>query len=197
MTHYEEADGSIVNQLKNVIASAKENDTYKAAHTIIIQKPAARYLRGGPCLNYIALQCDKIDGIHRLRTKTESTGLKIRTGSPYNFLLLNEKVECLAALSRIVIGPDLHIFPCDAFKGILAKEIVNTEQYSVLSKYSLRQCWKQSHYLKAVRETVCAEYHDQCQQCVNLKRCKSGCLAQKIIQDRRLTSRPDPDCIMT
>ena len=66
MTHYEEADGSIVNQLKNVIDSAKENDTYKAAHTIIIQKPAARYLRGGPCLNYIALQCDKIDGIPSL-----------------------------------------------------------------------------------------------------------------------------------
>ena len=134
--------------------------------------------------------------IHRLRAKTESTGLKIRTGSPYNFLLLNEEVECHAASSRIVIGPDLHVFPCDAFKGILADEIVNTEQYSVLSKCSLKQCWKQSPYLKAVREAVCAEYHDQCQRCDNLKRCKSGCLAQKTIQDRRLTSRPDPDCIM-
>ena len=134
--------------------------------------------------------------IRRLRTEKESTGLQIRTGSPYNFLLLNENTTCLAASSRIIIRPDLHIFPCDAFKGILAKEIVNSEQHSILSKSSLKQCWEQSLYLKAVRQAVHAEYPDQCQRCDALDRCRSGCLAQKAIQDRRLANRPDPDCIM-
>jgi len=62
MTYYEETNGTVVNQLYNVIDSARNNRCFKAAHTIIIKKPAEMQLRGGPCLNYIALQCDEIDG---------------------------------------------------------------------------------------------------------------------------------------
>jgi radical SAM protein with 4Fe4S-binding SPASM domain len=134
--------------------------------------------------------------IYELREIMQCDTFNIRTGSPYNFLLLNEDVKCLAALNQIIIDPDLHIFPCDAFKGILAKEIVNTDQYSNLSKCSLKQCWEKSPYLHAIRNTVCAEYSERCQKCNVVSKCKSGCLAQKVIFDKQLFSRHDPDCIM-
>lgn len=58
MLHYESDKGS-VNQLANIINSinSRQKD-YKAAYTVVIQKPGGETvrLRGGPCLNYIAVQ---------------------------------------------------------------------------------------------------------------------------------------------
>lgn len=63
MTCYPAVDsqGHIVrtNQLENVLGMLKERDRiYKAAYTISIQIPGTdgRRIRGGPCLNYVALQ---------------------------------------------------------------------------------------------------------------------------------------------
>lgn len=55
------------NQLNKAIQSMKRNRSYKAAHTIFIQKPSdASFLRGGPCLNYIAFQCVNTTNEHLL-----------------------------------------------------------------------------------------------------------------------------------
>jgi MoaA/NifB/PqqE/SkfB family radical SAM enzyme len=42
----------------------------------------------------------------------------IRLGSPYNFLMLRDEPKCCAGIDRLTIGPDLRVFPCDAFKHI-------------------------------------------------------------------------------
>ena len=61
MTHYEQ-QGSLVNQLKNIIDAINERNTVsKAAYTIIIQKPGGETIKplGAPCLNYIAVQIEQ------------------------------------------------------------------------------------------------------------------------------------------
>ena len=65
----------------------------------------------------------------------------VRTGSPYNFLMLNDSPACFAAIDRLIIGPDLRLYPCDAFKRIGAVEIVKTEEWSCLADTSLPDCW--------------------------------------------------------
>lgn len=60
MTHYETNKGT-VNQLKKIIdAIYGRSNIYKAAYTILIQKPGGENVRplGSPCLNYIAIQLE-------------------------------------------------------------------------------------------------------------------------------------------
>ena len=44
-------------------------------------------------------------------------GIEIRTGSPYNFLLLNHQPKCSAGIDRLIVGPDLRVYPCDALQA--------------------------------------------------------------------------------
>ena len=65
MTHYENSLG-VVNQLENVIHSIKgRTRNFGFAYTIIIQKPGEETIRprGGPCLNYIAIQIEDTDSV--------------------------------------------------------------------------------------------------------------------------------------
>lgn len=58
MTHYETPDGP-VNQLENILTCINEREkVWKAAYTILVQEPGRETTRprGGPCLNYIAIQ---------------------------------------------------------------------------------------------------------------------------------------------
>jgi len=60
MTHYE-AEGARqpVNQLQNILRALNSPaHAYRAAYTMVIQRPGAETVRhrGGPCLNYIAVQ---------------------------------------------------------------------------------------------------------------------------------------------
>jgi len=71
----------------------------------------------------------------------------IRTGSPYNFLMLNDTPACWAATDRLIVAPDLRLYPCDAFKRIGASELVQTEDKSCLANASLPECWRDSPYL--------------------------------------------------
>jgi thymidylate synthase len=60
MTNYEGANGT-VNQLDNIISAIRGRDKLsKAAYTIVIQTPGGETVRprGGPCLNYIAVQAE-------------------------------------------------------------------------------------------------------------------------------------------
>ncbi len=119
----------------------------------------------------------------------------IRTGSPYNFLMLNDTPACCAAIDRLIIGPDLRLYPCDAFKRIGASELVKTEDWSCLVGTRLPECWQKSPYLEAVRIYLTTDFEAPCVSCRFLEKCLSGCLAQKVIAYNSLDKKPDPDCL--
>lgn len=122
-------------------------------------------------------------------------GYDIRTGSPLNFLMVNEHPSCRAGIDRLIVAPDLRIYPCDAFKQVLAEEIVGTASLSSLDGASLRECWEKSPYLEAVRTQVASGVVEPCESCRSLVRCRSGCLAQRTILAGELVTGPDPMCL--
>ncbi len=129
--------------------------------------------------------------IERLRR----SGIEIRTGSPYNFLLLNDQPRCSAGIDRLIVGPNLQVYPCDAFKQIEAEEIVGADDYSCLATKDLDDCWSRSAYLNAVRKYLTTPFDEPCEACDVLEQCLSGCLAQKVLAHGDLTKRPDPTCL--
>ena len=131
--------------------------------------------------------------IERLR----SQGFDVRTGSPYNFLMLNDQPRCSSGLDRLIIGPDLRIYPCDAFKQIRAEEIVGDLRHSTLKDSSLEVCWNDSPFLKAVRDHLATPPVEPCSSCSAWDKCLSGCLAQKVTEHGDLQKRPDPMCLMS
>lgn len=126
-----------------------------------------------------------------------SKGYKIRTGSPYNFLMVNDNPECLSAINKVIIDPDLNVFPCDAFKNILSEEIVGASQYSSLEHATLNECWQNSEYFEAIRNYLETEFSEPCISCSMLRNCLSGCLAQKVLKNGDLKKDKDPCCIMS
>lgn len=129
--------------------------------------------------------------IERLR----GDGFDIRTGSPYNFLMLNDQPKCCSAIDRLIVGPDLRIYPCDAFKQVEAEELIGTKEYSCLDARSLEDCWTKSPYLLAIREHLTTPFEPPCDGCTALERCLSGCLAQKVVVHGNLNKRTDPMCL--
>jgi len=122
--------------------------------------------------------------------------IEIRTGSPFNVLLLNNEPECLAAQDRLVVAPDLNIYPCDAFKQISSESISPDDKYSNLKKYSLVECWKKSNYFNIIRNTIIGKPSEPCQSCKKHSKCLSGCLAQKYLFYSSLNKNPDPACLI-
>jgi len=119
----------------------------------------------------------------------------IRTGSPYNFLLVNDKPACRSGKDRLIVGPDLRIYPCDAFKQIKAEEIVGDLSFSCLKTNNLKSCWENSPFLKAIRNYLDTDFAEPCKSCNILEKCLSGCLAQKLLAHADLSKRPDPMCL--
>lgn len=128
--------------------------------------------------------------IERLRDE----GFEIRTGSPYNVLLLNEEPKCMAAQDRMIISPDLKVYPCDAFKQISSMDVVHNETYSSVDDNPLAICWTKSPYFDAVRKAIHILPEGQCKTCPVFSKCLSGCLAQKYIVDHSLNPQRDPAC---
>lgn len=122
-------------------------------------------------------------------------GYDIRTGSPFNVLCLNERPKCMAAQDRMIVAPDLLIYPCDAFKHITARMINDDVEYSDLNKSSLCDCWNKSSYLKTIRQAILSEPNQPCKSCKNYSSCLSGCLAQKFLYYSSLYVNPDPACL--
>jgi radical SAM protein with 4Fe4S-binding SPASM domain len=120
---------------------------------------------------------------------------KIRAGSPYNFLMINDSPSCRAGTDRLTILPDSTIYPCDAFKQVKAEKIVGTDEFSRLDRWSLRECWEKSPYLRAIREYLKSPFEQPCCACEYLGRCLSGCIAQKYIANGNLKKAPDPMCL--
>ncbi len=144
--------------------------------------------------NLILNRIQNLELRHQIK-KLRKDGYKIRTGSPYNFLMLNDNPACFAAVDRLIIGPDMEIYPCDAFKRISAKELFGTEKFSSLSSSSLIDCWEKSPYLEAVRKYLTTDFSEPCNSCKLLSKCLSGCLAQKTIRNGGIAKLKDPDCL--
>jgi radical SAM protein with 4Fe4S-binding SPASM domain len=111
--------------------------------------------------------------------------------------MLNDSPGCFAAIDRMIVGPDLQVYPFDAFKRIGASDLVKTDKWSRLNDTALADCWNHSPYLEAVRTYLTTDFKDPCESCNALERCVSGCLAQKAITYGTLDKRPDPDCLKT
>jgi radical SAM protein with 4Fe4S-binding SPASM domain len=124
-----------------------------------------------------------------------AAGHDIRLGSPYNFLMLQEKPQCRSGIDRMTVGPDLRIFPCDAFKHISPKEIGASSEYSNLRECSLPECWEKSPYLGVVRKYLTTDFAIECKTCQKLEACHSGCMAQKFYACGELRKCPDPLCL--
>ncbi len=140
---------------------------------------------------------DKRQNLELARTilRLRDEKLAIRTGSPYNFLMLNDQPACSSGIDRLILGPDMGLAPCDAFKQVNAEALVGTASLSSLAGTSLRKCWEESPYLQAVRAYLTTPFAPTCRACRRLERCLSGCLAQKVATYGDLGKRPDPDCL--
>ncbi len=135
-------------------------------------------------------------GLRETITELRGCGHKIRTGSPYNFLMLSDQPQCKSGIDRITVLPDLRIIPCDAFKQIAAGDIVGNDAFSSLESANLHDCWTQSTYLGAVRHYLTTTFPVACESCENLRKCHSGCLAQKFLANGNLKKSRDPDCLL-
>lgn len=123
-------------------------------------------------------------------------GHVIRTGSPMNFLFLNQQPKCNSGINRLVIGPNQNIYPCDAFKQITAEEYVGEDFLSNLRTHSLEECWDQSAYLAKVRGDIADVEKSSCSTCKKFNVCRGGCLAQKVLNDGSYSGQADPLCIL-
>lgn len=115
----------------------------------------------------------------------------IRLGSPFNILLLNQNTYCNAACDRLIIGPNGHVYPCDAFKNIEMEGILGS-----IIENSLVDVWQNSSYLTKIRELIKQGLGPECSKCKSCSLCKGGCMAQKFIRLSGNVSKPDPDCII-
>ncbi|MFH1648460.1 MAG: radical SAM protein [Patescibacteria group bacterium] len=134
--------------------------------------------------------------LRKIIETARNNGLIVRTGSPFNFLLLNDQPECTSGIDRIIIRPDLRIYPCDAFKQVKAEELVGTLDFSTLDQWSLKECWERSPFLEVIRKYLITDFEEPCVNCNKLELCLSGCLAQKVLKSKDLRKQPDPMCIM-
>jgi pyrroloquinoline quinone biosynthesis protein E len=154
-----------------------------------------RLVPQGRATNTQLLSVEQNIHLRQIITVLRKQGHKIRTGSPYNFLMLREEPECCAGIDRLTIGPDLRIFPCDAFKHISPKELGISQEFSCLKDSSLQECWDKSPYLKKIREYLTTPFAEACQSCQSLEKCLSGCMAQKFHANNELLKTPDPMCL--
>lgn len=122
-------------------------------------------------------------------------GFEIRTGSPFNVLWLNENPKCMSGLDRLIVNPELQVFPCDAFKGITCFDLGVSEDCNKLNGQTLRSVWLESQYFRKVRELVKSP-PEHCNTCKMFKKCGSGCVAQKIHKGFSPAKSFDPICLL-
>jgi radical SAM protein with 4Fe4S-binding SPASM domain len=143
----------------------------------------------------LILSVDQAKELKNLIENLTIAGNDIRTGSPFNFLGINENPVCLAATDRLTISPDLTIHPCDAFKHLNHLSLGVRDSGPRLNDTSLKRCWTLSPFLSWVREFAKTISERACSGCLNFLNCGSGCLAQKLLDGRR-ASDPDPMCLL-
>jgi radical SAM protein with 4Fe4S-binding SPASM domain len=139
------------------------------------------------------------------RTLTEAWcggfgGDRPRLGAPFNFLNCRpgDAQVCVPGIGKATVGPDLRVFPCDAFKHIAPWQIgLQEEPHPSLAWKDLRWCLRNSPYFREVRRLAVTGAHaGTCGDCSDIKNCGGGCLAQKILAGLQATDR-DPACNKT
>jgi len=130
----------------------------------------------------------------------EVQDVEIRLGSPYNIMMLNADVDCIAARRTLCVGPNGNVYPCDAFKNVEPCDIGLEDPFNNVLMHSLRECWERSKYLGAIRHYLTTPFGEPCASCEALEQCKSGCLAQKVLEQESIVNgdickRPDPLCL--
>lgn len=131
----------------------------------------------------------------RTINKIRKSGFNIRTGSPFNVLLLNDNPKCMAAQDRMIVAPDLSIYPCDAFKQIKAEQIIDPVEFCSLTNNTLEDCWNNSSYLNLIRKVSTSTVEEPCGSCLTYPKCLSGCMAQKFLKYGSF-NHPDPSCLI-
>lgn len=152
--------------------------------------------QGRGAVNNEELSHDQNIELRKTIKELRDQGHDIRLGSPYNFLMLRERPQCCAGIDRLTIGPDLKIFPCDAFKHISPDNVGVSSEFSNLNYHSLAECWEKSPYLDVVRKYLMTDFAPKCSTCTKLEDCSSGCMAQKFYAFGELKKCPDPMCLL-
>lgn len=134
--------------------------------------------------------------LRKLISTLREEGHEIRTGSPFNALMLRDKPQCCSGIDRLTISPTLRISPCDAFKQITCETMGVSSKYMNLAEHSLTECWENSPYLEAVRNYLTSPFAEKCNDCRSLEKCLSGCVAQKVHAHGELAKCPDPMCLI-
>ncbi|MBI5384666.1 MAG: radical SAM protein [Verrucomicrobia bacterium] len=176
-------------ELRDVAELGKQLDADQVSVLRLVPQGRATLIQGRALTRVQNLE------MRRQIVELRKAGFKIRTGSPYNFLMLNESPACCAGIDRLILGPDLRVYPCDAFKQVRAEQVVGTLNFSCLRNTSLQECWEKSPFLEAIRTYLTTPFPDGCDDCQNLEKCLSGCLAQKVIASGNLNKRSDPECL--
>jgi radical SAM protein with 4Fe4S-binding SPASM domain len=151
--------------------------------------------RGSACKDAQLSNAQNLE-LRQMINDLRADGHDIRLGSPYNFLMLRKKPQCLSGIDRITISTDSKIYPCDAFKQISPEQLNVSSDFSDLSKNSLRVCWDNSPYLAVIRNYLMSDFADECSMCKKLNECLSGCLAQKFHTFGSLKKCADPMCVL-
>jgi radical SAM protein with 4Fe4S-binding SPASM domain len=175
--------------LKDIVRLAKSLNVGKVS--ILRFVPQGR----GQLINNQVLNKHEFIELKNEIDRIRKENFELRTGSPLNFLFVNESPKCYSGINRLLIDADLNISPCDAFKQISSKEIVGSSEFSNLKDISLKESWSKSPYLNAIRNYLESDFNEPCLSCNDLRRCNSGCLAQKVIENGNLSKSPDPSCI--
>jgi radical SAM protein with 4Fe4S-binding SPASM domain len=170
----------------------------KARRMGVSRVSVLRLVPQGRCASKEDTQLDHAQNIELRSMIKELRGFghDIRLGSPYNFLMLRDKPQCCSGIDRLTIGPDLRIFPCDAFKHIAPADMDVSSDFSSLHTYSLAECWERSPYLWAIRKYLTTNFAHECSICPKLEDCQSGCVAQKFYAFGELKKCPDPMCLL-
>ncbi|MFH1982911.1 MAG: radical SAM protein [Pseudomonadota bacterium] len=113
--------------------------------------------------------------------------LVIRTGSPFNFLILGNATPCTTGRDKLIIDPNGYAYPCDALKQVKSYN-TNNNIYSD----SLKSIIENASLFKLVQNK---EYPNVCIKCEYFGLCKSGCIAQRILSSDKFNVIRDPSCI--
>jgi radical SAM protein with 4Fe4S-binding SPASM domain len=118
---------------------------------------------------------------------------RIRVGRPVDFRFIIDpcetRTECDAGKSRCLISPDGKVVPCPAFKNSAGKYVAGN-----IKESSLVNIWNESSTWIDLRNFKCEQIGEPCNDCSLLKKCKGGCIAQKLLKYDDPFVGPDPCC---
>lgn len=148
-----------------------------------------------------ALTPGEYENLHQILTQAWCGGFgndKPRLGAPFNFMICRpgDAQICTPGIGKATVGPDLRVFPCDAFKHIAPWQIgLPEEPHPNLAWKDLRWCLH-SPYFREIRHMMCESRSRDCSGCDVLSKCGGGCMAQKILAGVKASDR-DPACNKT